>query len=108
MELRMKKIPIQLTAEELQALVTLSENQFFRLKYIDPKMPGYKAQPEELRAAQSAVQVLQNTAGKVKAAWSQWVRRQTGAASYWKSSGQWNCWMVLGDPRRTIHVPPVA
>jgi len=56
----MARISIQLTLEELQALVTLADNQFFRLKYIDPKMPGYKARPEALRAAQSAVQVLQN------------------------------------------------
>jgi hypothetical protein len=62
----MKKITIQLTAEELRSLVTLSENQFFRLKYIDPKMPGYKARPEELRAAQSAVQVLQEALKKEK------------------------------------------
>ena len=47
----MKKITVQLTAEELQALVTLSENQFFRLKHIDPQMPGYKVNHEELRAA---------------------------------------------------------
>ena len=63
---QMKKITLRLTAEELQALVTLSENQFFRLKYIDPKMPGYKVHPEELRAAQSAVQVLQDALKKEK------------------------------------------
>lgn len=62
----MKKITVQLTAEELQALVTLSENQFFRLKYIDPKMPGYKAHPEELRAAQSAVQILEEALKREK------------------------------------------
>ncbi len=63
---QMKKITLQLTAEELQALVTLSQNQFFRLKYIDPKMPGYKVHPEELRAAQSAVQVLQDALKREK------------------------------------------
>jgi hypothetical protein len=63
---QMKKITLQLTAEELQALVTLSQNQFFRLKYIDPKMPGYKDHPEELRAAQSAVQVLQDALKREK------------------------------------------
>jgi len=62
----MKKITVQLSAEELQALVTLSENQFFRLKYIDPKMPGYKAQPEALRVAHSAVQVLEEALRKEK------------------------------------------
>ncbi len=45
--------------EELQALLTMADNQFFRMKYIDPKMPGYKARPEELKAAHSAVMVLQ-------------------------------------------------
>ena len=62
----MKKITVQFTAEELQALVTLSENQFFRVKYIDPKMPGYKADPEELRAAQSAIQILEGALKKEK------------------------------------------
>ena len=47
----MAKITIQLTTEELQALLTLADNQFFRIKYIDPKLPGHKARPEELRAA---------------------------------------------------------
>jgi hypothetical protein len=56
----MAKITVHLTLEELQALVTLADNQFFRIKYIDPKMPGHKARPDELRAAQSAVQELQN------------------------------------------------
>ncbi|HKW99488.1 MAG TPA: hypothetical protein VJN43_17235 [Bryobacteraceae bacterium] len=62
----MKKITVELTADELRTLVKLSDNQFFRLKYIDPKMPGYKANPEELRTAQSAVQVLQEALKKEK------------------------------------------
>jgi hypothetical protein len=56
----MAKIGIELTLEELQALVTLANNQFFRMKYIDPKIPGHKERPDELRAAQSAVQILEN------------------------------------------------
>ena len=56
----MAKMSIELTMEELQALVTLADNQLFRVKYIDPKLPGHKARPDELLAAQSAVQVLQN------------------------------------------------
>jgi hypothetical protein len=63
----MKKINVQFTAEELRALLRLSDNQFFRLKYIDPKMPGYKVDPDELRAAQSAVQVLQEALKKERA-----------------------------------------
>jgi len=45
--------------EELRALLSLAENQLFRVKYIDPKMPGYRAQPNQLRAGESAVQILQ-------------------------------------------------
>ncbi len=62
----MAKIRIELTKEELQALVTLADNQFFRIKYIDPKIPGHKERPEELRAAQSAVQVLQSALRAMK------------------------------------------
>jgi hypothetical protein len=54
----MKKICVSLTLEELQALVTLADNQLFRVKYIDPKMPGYIVQPKELEVAMSAVQIL--------------------------------------------------
>jgi hypothetical protein len=56
----MAKIRIELTLEELQSLLTLTSNQFFRMKYIDPKIPGHKERPDELRAAQSAVQVLES------------------------------------------------
>jgi len=55
----LKKISIKLTWEELQAIRTLAENQLFRVKYIDPKMPGYVSRPNELQNANSAVQVLQ-------------------------------------------------
>jgi len=54
----MKKISVSLTVEQLQALVTLADNQLFRVKYIDPKMPGYVVQPKELEIATSAVQIL--------------------------------------------------
>jgi len=56
----LKKISIKLTWEELQAIRTLAENQLFRVKYIDPKMPGYVSRPNELQNANSAVQVLQD------------------------------------------------
>ena len=62
----MRKITVQLTVEELQALVTLAENQFFRIKFLDPKMPGYKARPDELEAAQSAVAVIRKVLDKEK------------------------------------------
>lgn len=53
-----KKISLHFSSEELKALTTLAENQFFRMKYIDPRLPGYSIQPEVFRAAQSAVALL--------------------------------------------------
>ena len=57
----MKKLSVQLTLEELQELLELVDNQLFRMKYIDPKIPGHKTNPEKLRAATSAVQALRDT-----------------------------------------------
>jgi hypothetical protein len=56
----MKKISVQFTLEELQAAVTLASNQMFRVKYIDPKMPGYVTNPVELNASKAALQALQD------------------------------------------------
>lgn len=56
----MKKIAVHLTLEELQTVVTMVDNQLFRIKFIDSKLPGHVGSPEALRAAQEAAQVLQN------------------------------------------------
>ena len=53
-----KKIKIDLTSEELKVLTTLAENQFFRMRFIDPRLPGYTIDVEVYRASQSAVAVL--------------------------------------------------
>ena len=44
----MKRINFALTVEELRLLVSLASDQLFRRQFIDPKMPGYKANPEEV------------------------------------------------------------
>ena len=54
----MRKISVALTLEQMQALLTLAENQLFRVKHIDPKMPGYIVHPEELEVANSALLIL--------------------------------------------------
>ena len=54
----MKKLSVQFTLEELQELLELVDNQLFRMKYIDSKIPGHKTNPDKLRAATSAVQAL--------------------------------------------------
>jgi hypothetical protein len=53
-----KKIKLELTSDELKALTTLAENQFLRMRFIDPKIPGYSIRPEVFRASQSAVALL--------------------------------------------------
>lgn len=62
----MKLINVALTPEQLDALVALADNQFFRMKYIDPKMPGHKSSPENMENARAAIQVLQEAQKKVK------------------------------------------
>ena len=62
----MKKISVQFTLEELQAAVTLAEDQMFRVKYIDPKMPGYVSNPAVLDASKAALQILQEALAAAK------------------------------------------
>ncbi len=62
----MRKISVQLTLEELQALLSMSENQIFRQKFVDPKFPGHRSQPNYLQASESAMGVLKSAWGKEK------------------------------------------
>ena len=55
----MSSITLTLSTEEVKALLQISQNQLFRLKFLDPKMPGYKARPGELEAAETAVKTLE-------------------------------------------------
>jgi hypothetical protein len=55
----MKSISFSLSVEEVKALLQITQNQLFRLKFLDPKMPGYKARPGELEAVESAEKALQ-------------------------------------------------
>jgi hypothetical protein len=49
------KIRLELSLQELKAVTALVEDQLFRVKFIDPKIPGHKNDPEQLRAAESAL-----------------------------------------------------
>ena len=62
----MKKITVNLTLEELQVILRMTDNQLFRIKYIDPKLPGYVSRPEELYAAQSVVQIFKDAFKEAK------------------------------------------
>ena len=62
----MSDIKLTLSIEQAKALFQISQNQLFRLKFLDPKMPGYKARPGELENAESAAKVLQTAIGGSK------------------------------------------
>jgi hypothetical protein len=63
----MQSVSFVLSVEEAKALLQMTQNQLFRLKFLDPKMPGYKPRPGELEASESAAKVLEaalNNTGK--------------------------------------------
>jgi hypothetical protein len=62
--LDVSKVRVELSAEELKALIKLAEDQLFRIKFIDPKMPGHKGNVEQVRSAESAVAALKQAVPK--------------------------------------------
>jgi hypothetical protein len=62
----MPKLSVSLSLEEAQALLELVDNQLFRMKFIDSRMPGYKANPEKLRVSTSAVDAVRVVVNKAK------------------------------------------
>jgi len=54
----MTAVTVKLTAIELRLLTALASDQLFRREFIDPKMPGYKADPEELKIGKKLVERL--------------------------------------------------
>jgi hypothetical protein len=51
----LEKMTLKLTREELKLLATLASDQLFRRQFIDPKMPGYKQNPEEMSLGKALV-----------------------------------------------------
>jgi hypothetical protein len=51
----MKNVKFEVTQQELLLLITLMSDQLFRREFIDPKMPGYKGDPEELAMGKELV-----------------------------------------------------
>lgn len=62
----MQQLSLKLSVDEVQALLELVDNQLFRMKFIDTKLPGHKANPEKLRLATSAVTTLRASFSKAK------------------------------------------
>ena len=62
----MTAITVKLTPEELDLLTALASDQLFRRQYIDPRMPGYKSNPAEVRQGKELVERLRQMADQAK------------------------------------------
>ena len=64
----MKKVTLDFTPEELGALTAMASDQLFRKQFIDPKMPGFIQNHEELDLCKSVVGRLRTAVedGRVK------------------------------------------
>jgi hypothetical protein len=62
----MTAVTVKLTAIELRLLTALASDQLFRREFIDPKMPGYKADPEELKIGKKLVERLRGMTDRGK------------------------------------------
>ena len=51
----MKIITLKLTTTELELLTTLVADQLFRKEFIDPKMPGYKSNADEMSLGKALI-----------------------------------------------------
>ena len=56
-------IPVTFSPDELRAAISMIDDQLFRVKYIDPKLPGHHTDKARLEAAEAALEILK-TAGK--------------------------------------------
>lgn len=54
----MTLITIKLTVKELELLTTLASDQLFRREFIDPRLPGHKANSEEIGMGKGLVNRL--------------------------------------------------
>jgi hypothetical protein len=64
----MKKVTLEFTPEELGVLTAMASDQLFRKQFIDPKMPGFIPNHDELDLCKSVVGRLRTAIeeGKVK------------------------------------------
>ncbi|MBC7924141.1 MAG: hypothetical protein H7039_00640 [Bryobacteraceae bacterium] len=51
----MKVVTLKLTTEELELLTSLVTDQLFRKEFIDPKMPGYKSNADEISLGKALI-----------------------------------------------------
>jgi hypothetical protein len=64
----MKKVTLEFTPEELGVLTSMASDQLFRKQFIDPKMPGFIPNHDELDLCKSVVGRLRSAVevGRIK------------------------------------------
>jgi hypothetical protein len=64
----MKKVTLDFTPEELSVLTAMASDQLFRKQFIDPKMPGFIQNHDELDLCKSVVGRLRSAVevGRIK------------------------------------------
>jgi hypothetical protein len=60
----MQQLSVKMSVPELKALLELVDNQLFRMKFIDSRIPGHIAKPEELALATATIDTLRKTYNK--------------------------------------------
>ena len=63
---RLDSRPGILVALRQELLLELVDTQLFRIKFIDPKFPGHKGNPEKLMIASKAVKTLREVFNQAK------------------------------------------
>ena len=63
----MRKIKLELDPAEVKTLAMMAENELLRMRFINPRLPGYTVDFTVLRAAQSATALLMETMKKHRA-----------------------------------------
>lgn len=54
----MTLITVKLSEKQIELLIQLASEQLFRREFIDPKMPGHKAKPDEVRMGKEVIRSL--------------------------------------------------
>jgi len=62
----MTRITLKLSADELDLLGSLASDQLFRREFIDPKLPGYRANPGELNLGKQLVVRLRSLTDRAR------------------------------------------
>ena len=61
---KMQQLAVKMSVQELKSLLELVDNQLFRMKFIDSRIPGHIANPEQLALATAAIDTLKKTYNK--------------------------------------------